>query len=76
MAKQIDDFDDGGTPGWRARQADIGSVPARRGLRAWWRRLPFLGQFLVAVSLAFGLPWGIIVFGILGLVAWDAIFGR
>jgi anti-sigma factor RsiW len=71
MARQIDDFDDGGTPGWR-RQA----APVRRGIRAWWRRLPFLGQFLVAEFLAFGLPWGIIIFGILGLVAWDAIFGR
>ena len=66
MAKQIDDFDDGGTPGWRS------GVPAGRGPLAWWRRLPFLGQFLVAVSLAFGIPWGVIIFGILGLVVWDA----
>ena len=71
MARQIDDFDDGGTPGWRARQADIGSVPARRGLRARWRRLPFLGQFIVAIFLALCLMWGVPIFGILGLVAWD-----
>lgn len=68
MRRETDaEFDDGGTPGWRARHARVIDVSPPGGVllsraRAWWRRTPTWKLALVAfVTVYFG-PW-VMLFG-------------
>lgn len=61
MCNPARDFrDDGGTPEWRARRRRCAA------LRAWWHRTPAQHLMLYALVLSFGLPWAVLVFGLLG----------
>ena len=55
--------DDGGTPAWRARQRE-----RRPGLVENWRRMPFGYQVVLVVFFGWGLPWLIIIIGLLGML--------
>lgn len=64
------DFDDGGTPGWRARNRRVIDVPAP-GLRAWIKRQPMMRVLLLPWALFFVLPVCLVVFGPLWVILWE-----
>lgn len=66
--------DDGGTPEWRRRQTAIIDAD-RPGLRGWWRRTPLWKLVAYTAIFAFGLPWGVLIFGLGGAYLMSKITG-
>ena len=71
---QADFRDDGGTPEWRRRQSRIIDAKAP-GFRAWWKRTPLWRLVVITAIFAFGVPWGILIFGLGGAYLLSKITG-
>lgn len=72
-----EDFDDGGTPEWRARHTHIRqqTLLRRPGVAGAWRRASGSQIFVLAAVVSFGVPALVLVGGLLLAFGWSQLTG-
>ncbi len=72
-----EDFDDGGTPAWRARQTHIRQQALLRqpGFAGAWRRASPAKIFVIGFLISFGVPATVLVGGLLLAFGWSQLTG-
>ena len=71
----LDFRDDGGTPGWRARQPRV-VIVEKRTWRGELKKISLIQWAMLIIACVIMFPWGILLIGLLGAGLFDAIMGR